>query len=70
MCPGRGPKAPGQEEPWAGALTGKNEHLAYTKPLFLRVQGPKNTPKVNQKRSKGPSKIALIVASIFGLFFY
>ena len=47
----------------------ENEHLAYTKHSFSRVQGPKNTPKVDQSRSKGPPKITSIFASIFGQFF-
>ena len=48
----------------------QNKHHAYTRHSFSRVQGPQNTPKVNQKRSKGPSNIASIFASNFRLFFY
>ena len=47
----------------------ENEHLAYTKHSFSRVQGAKNTPKVNQSRSEGLSKITSIFASILGLIF-
>jgi hypothetical protein len=47
----------------------ENEHLAYTKHSFSRVQGAKNTPKVNQSRSEGLSKITSIFTSILGLIF-
>jgi hypothetical protein len=47
----------------------ENEHLAYTKQSFSRVQGAKNTPKVNQSRSEGLSKITSIFTSILGLIF-
>ena len=42
MCPGRGPKAPGQEEPWAGALTRKKSILRQFKMRKLRFRKPKN----------------------------
>ena len=47
--------------------------LANTKHSKSRVQGPKNTPKVDQKRSQGHAKtqpnFSLIFASIFHRFF-
>ena len=73
MAPQSNPKPHKIDKKSAQALKKQifeNEHLAYTRHSFSRVQGPKNTPKANQKHSKDPSKIALIFASILNCYFY
>ena len=48
----------------------EKSRIAYTKHSKSRVQGPKNTPKVDQKRSQGHAKTQQNFSLIFALIFH